>query len=330
MSTIKDIAKKAGVSYATVSRALNNHPEVNEATRKKIFEIASEMGYQPNAIAQGLVKKETRTIGLLIPDITNPFFPEVALGIEDAANEEGYSVFLCNTNWSEEQEERYLSVLLQKQVDGIIIAPSSEKQNHIEKIFEMGVKKVVFISRINYSNSTSILIDNVRGAQMAVEHLIAKEHSRIAFIGGIKDAASNQDRLQGYKNALVANGISIDNDYIQSGDFKRESGHFITKKLLKLTPRPTAVFAANDLLALGAIQAIKEEGLTIPGDFAVVGFDDIGFAALPEIQLTTVAQPKYNMGKLAFLTLLDQIKGGDNIINKKILLDPVLIIRKTT
>ncbi len=327
MPTIKDVAKNAGVSYATVSRALNNHPEINEETRKKIFKIAAEMGYQPNAIAQGLVKKETKTIGLLIPDITNPFFPEVARGVEDAANMEGYSVFLCNTNWSEEQEEKYLEVLMKKQVDGIIIGPSSERLSHIKKVFHSGIKPTVFISRISYFNSTSILIDNINGARVAVEHLIDKGHRKIAFIGGLKDAFSNQDRLLGYKNALEINGIPINKDYILNGDFKRESGHYTTKKMLQLVPRPTAVFAANDLLALGAIQAIKEEGLTIPGDIAVVGFDDIGFAALPEIDLTTIAQPKYDMGKLAFLTLLDQMKGGDSVINKKILLNPELIVR---
>ncbi|HBE80833.1 MAG TPA: LacI family transcriptional regulator [Firmicutes bacterium] len=330
MPTIKDVAKKAGVSYATVSRALNNHPEINEETRKKIVKISSEMGYQPNAIAQGLVKKETKTIGLLIPDITNPFFPEVARGVEDAANMEGYSVFLCNTNWSEEQEERYLEVLMQKQVDGIIIGPSSERTGHIKKVFHLGIKPAVFISRIDYPNSTSILIDNISGARIAVEYLISKGHKKIAFIGGLKDAFSNQDRLLGYKNALEMNGIPINQDYILNGDFKRESGHQATQKVLQVNLRPTAIFAANDMLALGAIQAIKEEGLVIPGDISVVGFDDIGFAALPEIQLTTIAQPKYDMGRLAFLTLLDQIKGGDSVINKRILLNPELIIRKTS
>ena len=330
MVTIKDVAKNAGVSYATVSRALNNHPEISEETRKKILRIAAEMGYQPNEIAQGLVKKETKTIGLLIPDITNPFFPEVALGVEDAAGVEGYSVFLCNTNWTEEQEERYLQVLRKKQVDGVIVAPSSERLTHLKKVFHVGIKPAVFISRVNYANSTSISIDNVGGARLAVEHLIGKGHERIAFIGGLKDASSNQDRVQGYKNALEINGLALNAAYILSGDFKRESGHQATLKLLQLRPRPSAVFAANDLLALGAIQAIKEAGLAIPGDIAVVGFDDIGFAALPEIQLTTVAQPKYDMGKLAFLTLLDQLRGGDGIINKRILLSPELIVRGTS
>jgi LacI family transcriptional regulator len=328
--TIKDVAKEAGVSYATVSRALNNHPEVNEDTKRRIFKIAAEMGYQPNAIAQGLVKKETKTIGLLIPDITNPFFPEVALGIEEAANEAGYTIFLCNTNWNEEREENYLNVLLQKQVDGLIIAPSSENLAHLKKVLDLGVN-IIFISyMIRHPNSTSIIIDNICGAQMAVEHLVKKGHKRIAFIGGFQDISASNERLKGYKYALKQNNIEINKAYIKNGDFKRETGHIMMHNLININKKPTAVFAANDLLALGAIQAIKEEGLSVPSDIAVVGFDDIEFASLPEIQLTTVAQPKYEMGKLAFETLIKQLKGEGNKIGKKILLDPELIIRGTT
>lgn len=330
--TIKDVAKKAGVSYATVSRALNNHPEINEGTKKRILKLALEMGYRPNAIAQGLVKKETKTIGLLIPDITNPFFPEVARGIEDAASEAGYTVFLCNTNWSKEREEHYLNVLSQKQVDGLIIAPSSEEMNHLKKALE-GEFKTVFISRvINHANCTSIIIDNIRGAQLAVECLVKKGHRRIAFIGGREDISTCQERLNGYQLALKNNNLEINGDYIKTGSFKRESGHFIMHEFLKLgaEKRPTAVFAANDLLALGAIQAIKESGLAIPADLAVIGFDDIEFASLPEIQLSTVAQPKYDMGKLAFSVLLGMMKEGGCAVGRKILLDPVLIERKTS
>lgn len=328
--TIKDIAEKAGVSYATVSRALNNHKDVNDETRKKVIKIAREIGYQPNAIAQGLVKKETRTIGLVIPDITNPFFPEVASGIEDAAEEAGYTIFLCNTNWSKEREANYLDVLLQKQVDGLIIAPSSENLNHLKRVLQSG-RKVIFISRmIRHPNSTSIIIDNVSGAQMAVEHLIDKGHKRIGLIGGFKDISASRERLKGYRYAMEMNSLEINESYIKSGDFKRETGHVMMHELLKLKPAPTAVFAVNDLLALGAIQAIKEEGLSIPGDVAVIGFDDIEFASLPEIQLTTVSQPKYDMGRMAVDTLLEILAGDDNNINKKIMLEPRLIVRGST
>jgi LacI family transcriptional regulator len=330
MVTIKDIAKQAGVSYATVSRALNNHPEINIDTRKKIMRIAEEYGYQPNAIAQGLVKKETNTIGLIIPDITNPFYPEVARGIEDAANETGYTLFLCNTNWKQQREENYLNVLRQKQVDGVIIAPASEKPEHLKKVIAHGAKNMVFISRVNLGNVTSVLIDNVRGGRMAVEHLISKGYRKIAFVGGLNDISSNRERFQGYREALEIAGIKLNQAYIVGGDFKRESGHQATKWLLQLESRPDAIFAANDLLALGAIQALREQGLRIPEDMAVIGFDDIEFASLPEIQLTSVTQPKYDMGKLALQTLMMQMKGDGRIVAKKIMLEPDLICRKTT
>lgn len=330
--TIKDVAREAGVSYATVSRALNDHPEVSDETKKRIMKIALEMGYQPNAIAQGLVKKETKTVGLIIPDITNPFFPEVARGIEDAAVEAGYTIFLCNTNWNAQREERYFDVLIQKQVDGLIIGPSSEEVSHLGKVLASGIK-TVFISRaINHTNGTSIIIDNILGAKQAVEYLIQRGHQRIAFIGGQEDISTNRERLQGYTQALNNNGLALDESLIKTGSFKRDSGYFIMNQILKSDDcnRPTAVFAANDLLALGVIQAVKENGLSIPEDVAVVGFDDIEFASLPEIQLTTVSQPKYDMGKLAFSTLMELIRGGGYSSGRKILLDPVLVIRQTS
>lgn len=290
------------------------------------------MGYQPNAIAQGLVKKRTNTIGLIIPDITNPFFPEVARGIEDAAHEKGFTVFLSNTNWDVGREEKYLNVLMQKQVDGLIIAPSSEKTTHLKKLLDK-MDKTVFISRvIDHASSTCIIIDNVRGAQQAVEYLIQKGHRRIAFIGGHEDISTTRERLKGYNKALTKYGLEVKDDLIKTGSFKRDSGHFMMRQFLELeeSRRPTAVFAANDLLALGAVQAIKENNWQVPKDIAVVGFDDIDFASLPEIQLTTVAQPKYDMGKLAFTTLMELIKGGGYQSGRKILLDPVLIVRKTS
>lgn len=327
--TIKDISKKAGVSYATVSRALNNLPEVNEDTKKRIIKIANEMGYQPNAIAQGLVKSETKTIGLMIPDITNPFFPEVAIGVEEAASKAGYTVFLINTNWDEERELNSFKVLFQKQIDGLIIAPSSENVSHLEKILNKEFK-ITFIGRnLDYKGSTSIIINNVIGSWMAVKHLINKGHKNIAFLGGQKELSMNQERLKGYKNALKDYGLEINEELIKFDNLKREGGYHLTRRLIESGLKFSAVVTANDLLALGAIQAIKENGLSIPSDVAVIGFDDIELASLPEIQLSTVAQPKYEMGRLAFETLLKQIKGESNA-TKKVFLEPELIIRSTT
>ncbi|GAB6137253.1 LacI family DNA-binding transcriptional regulator [Halanaerobaculum tunisiense] len=331
--TIKDVAREAGVSYATVSRALNDHPDVNEDTKKRILKVANEIGYQPNDIARGLVNQETKTIGLLIPDITNPFFPEVARGVEEAAIEAGYNVFLCNTNWNKEREKHYIDALLQKQIDGLIMVPSSEELDHLEKLLNSGVKTIFISSFIRHLDFTSVIVDNISGAQRAVEHLIERGHENIGFIGAEEDRFDNQERLKGYKKALRANNIEIEQKYIkdQEGSYKRKSGYYLMKELLDLDLCPTAVFNYNDLLALGAIQAIREEGLSVPEDIAIIGFDDISFASLPEIQLTTVAQPKYNMGQIALENLVEQIKDKEEKnISRRILLDPELIIRRTS
>lgn len=327
--TIKDISKIVGVSYATVSRALNNYPEVNEDTKKRIIKVANEMGYQPNAIAQGLVKNETKTIGLMIPDITNPFFPEVAIGVEEAASEAGYTVFLVNTNWDEKRELDSFNVLSQKQIDGLIIAPSSENSKHLEKILHRGIKIVFLGRRLYYKNSASVIIDNEIGMYKAVEYLIKKGHKNIVFLGGKKELSVNQERLNGYKNALKIYGLETNEELIKFDYFKREGGYHLTKHLIESDLIFSAIVNVNDLLAIGAIQAIKEKGLLIPSDVAVIGFDDIELASLPEIQLSTVAQPKYEMGKLAFEILVKQIKGKSNV-TRKILLEPELTIRSTT
>ncbi len=327
--TLKDIAKEAGVSYATVSRALSGHPEVNKITRKKIIKIAEKMGYQPNAIAQGLVKNETKTIGLIIPDITNPFFPAIARGVEEAAIEKGYSTFLCNTNWNKNIEKKYLNVLIQKQVDGLILTPSSESTTHLKFIEELSPPKV-FINKIINNSDTSIIIDNIKGAYQAVEHLINKGHKKIAYIGGEKYSTANKERLRGYKKAMQQNDLPVNNDYVKMKGFNRDSGYFIMKEmLLGESFEITAVFSANDMLALGVIQAIRESNLKIPEDIAIVGFDDIEFASLPEIQLTTVSQPKYQMGQIAFDVLYEKLK-GQKANERRIILEPSLVIRETS
>jgi LacI family transcriptional regulator len=331
--TIKDIAKEIGVSYATVSRALNDHPDVNDDTKKKVLRISKEMGYKPNDIARGLVRQETNTIGLLIPDITNPFYPQVARGVEEAAAAAGYNVFLCNTNWNKEREKHYIDALLQKQVDGLIMTPSSEELEHLTAVLKSRVETVFVSSFIKHADFTSVIVDNVRGAEMAVEYLIEKGHKNIGFIGAGEGRFANKERLKGYKQALENHGLEVKAENVrdQQGSYKRKSGYFLMNELLKLPETPTAIFCYNDLLALGAIQAIKENGREVPQDIAVIGFDDISFASLPEIQLTTVSQPKYDMGKIALETLVDKIKTkSKQAVNRRIILDPSLIIRQTS
>lgn len=334
--TIKTIAKKLGVSYATVSRALNDHPDVNDDTKQKVVEKANEMGYQPNAIARGLVNKETKTIGLVIPDITNPFFPQVARGVEEAAATAGYNIFLCNSNWNKDREEHYVNALLQKQVDGLIITPSSEDLDHLKKLLKSKIKAVFISSFIPMENYTSVIVDNVLGTEKAVDHLIEKGYKKIAFIGAGEERFANKERLKGYKKALAKHNIELRDEFITSVKraYDQESGYELMKKVLSRSDKsklPDSIICYNDLLALGTIQAIKEAELRVPEDIAVIGFDDISFSSLSEIKLTTVAQPKYEMGKIALETLVEKIKNNsEKEFKSQIVLSPELKIRKTT
>ncbi len=336
--TIKDVAKQAGVSYATVSRALNNKSVVKSETRKNILNIARELNYRPNAIARGLVKKRTYSIGLIIPDITNPFFPEVASGVEDRANESGYSVFLCNTNWERNREIRYIYLLFEKRVDGIIIAPvsNSKKVDCFKGVLNKDIPVVYLSNTPQDGEYNSVIIDNVRGAFLATKHLIESGYKEIGFIGAPDESLSIDERLEGYKLAFKEYGMEINNKYIKFGDFKQETGYKIIKRMITEGNYPNAILAENDLLALGVMQGVKDMGLIIPEDVAVVGFDDIRLASFPEIQLTTVYQPKYKIGKIAIEILLEEIEKKDeakvniNTINKRIVLEPDLIIRKSS
>lgn len=331
--TIKDIARKANVSYATVSRALNNKRGVRETTRIKILDLASKMSYTPNAIARGLVKKQTLTLGLIIPDITNPFYPEVARGIEDGAAEGGFSIFLCNTNWERKREVHYLRLLAEKRVDGIVLAPIDNEVEAVESSMTANIP-VVYVSNAPHRTQHSfVVIDNVLGGFLATEHLIRAGHRTIGFVGSTEDSLAIAERLKGYRRALKKYGLPVEKKYIQLGDFKQETGYRIVRRMIAERDYPRAVFAENDLLALGILQGVKASGLSVPGDVAVVGFDDIPFAGFPEVQLTTINQPKYEMGRKAAEILLEQIEGSTGaqpVQIRQIYLKPQLVVRKSS
>lgn len=328
--TIKDIAEKTGFSYATVSRALNNKYGVKPNTRKSILSVARACGYTPNAIARGLVKKQTHTIGLIIPDISNPFFPEVASGVEDGAREKGYSIFLCNTNYESEREAHYLQLLVEKRVDGIILASGINASGPITPISLPAPPVVSLCSRFENVSNSFVMIDNERGGFLATKHLIEQGYQRIGFIGTRGNGVPESQRYKGYRQALDKFNIPIDERLVFTGNLKRETGYKLIKRIIAEGDYPRALFVENDLMALGAIQGIKESGLRIPGDIALVGFDDITFASFPEIGLTTVRQPKYEMGKLAAGILLDSIINKETDEPKRYILEPELIVRASS
>jgi LacI family transcriptional regulator len=266
---------------------------------------------------------------LIIPDISNPFFPQVASGVEDGAKEKGYSVFLCNTNYESDQEARYLQLLIEKRVDGIILASGFQASDTINPLSMGSIPIVSLCTRFENVKNSFVVIDNERGGFIATKHLIEQGYPTVGYIGTQGDGLSEGQRFKGYLQALEKFNIPFDDRFVFSGDLKRETGYKITKRLIAGRHCPRALFVENDLMALGAIQGIKESGLRVPDDIAVVGFDDIAFASFPDIGLTTVRQPKYKMGKLAADILLD------SIINltkepKKHILEPKLIVRTSS
>lgn len=338
------MARQAQVSKSTVSRVLNNLPVVNAETRRRVLEAMKELSYTPNAMARGLSIKRSRTIGLVLSDITNPFLTEVARGVEDIMNGYSYNVILCNTDGRVEKEAAYTRLLLEKRVDGIIYTSVKIEATDLSELRRYGIPFVLAGRALPNFDSDLVIVDDELGGFQATQHLLELGHRRIGYIRGTPGASATEDRQKGYERALTQAEVEVDPDLIVEGDFKQEGGYKAAKTLLSLPERPTAIFAANDFMAIGALEALYEANLRVPEDIALVGFDDISFARLHTIQLTTVAQPKYELGAIAARLLLGRIEGDietnpaqDDAMHDKpyqqpyqhIILPPRLQIRKT-
>lgn len=328
MATIYDVAKKVGVSTATVSRALSNSGYVRKDLKEQIQQVAREMDYQPNSLARGLVTKESYILGLIMPDISNPFFPAVARGIEDVANENGYNVLLCNTDGSSRKETDYINVLRSRQADGVIFTTSQVNPKNAKMLIDAGIPVVLADRRMSIA-CDSVVAENVTGAYRAVRHLLDIGHTRIGVIAGPMGVATSEERIEGYRKALLESGIAVQDALICEGNYRQHSGYECVGKLLELPDPPTAVFACNDLMAVGALSALEDRGLRVPDDVAVVGYDDITVASVTRPRLTTVAQPKYEMGAVACKMLIERLKNPDKPY-QSIVLDPQLVIRESS
>jgi LacI family transcriptional regulator len=308
MTNIKDVAEKAGVSITTVSHVINKTRYVSDDLCSRVYDAMETLNYRPNTLARSLRSGRSRTIGLVIPDISNLFFAEISRKIEDKGFEYGYSVILCNTDDDREKEKRYIDVLLEKQVDGIIfISAGTEKQN-IFKQLEMDIPIVVADRDIPSLTSDVVLIDNHEGGYDATHYLITLNHKRIACITGPSLTTPSALRVEGYKHALKDAGIPIDESLIRQGDFRYESGEICMRDLLNNPEPPTAVFVCNDMMALGAIRAIQEYGKKIPEQISLVGFDNIPLSKTAYPALTTMAQPIGDMAEMAVDLLVDRIQ----------------------
>lgn len=327
--TLRDIAKEAGVSTTTISRALNNKPDVSSKTKDKIIKIAKNLGYTPNLLAKSLRSKKSKTIGVVLADISNPFFSAVAKGVENAARKKSYSIILCNTDEEYEKEEEALQVLVEKRVDGLLITPVQKEYKDILRIKEQKIPLVLVGRHFDTIGTNSVVSDDSLGGFLATEYLIKKGHRKILYISGPLHISSASERLNGYKEALKKYKISFKKKLVRGYTAKMDEAYMLMEKLLKEKLDFTAIFTFSDFLAFGIMKALREEKLKIPDDVAVVGYDDIEFSSILEIPLTTVHMPKYRLGMEGTNMLIDEIEGKNSGKPQKLVIKPELIVRES-
>ena len=326
MATIKQVASHAGVSSATVSHVINGTRYVSEAVQEQVQKSMKELDYRPNALARSLRSGITHTLGLILPDSANPYFAELGHSIENAAFSAGYSVILCNTENDFEKESLYLDVLTKKQVDGIIFVITGDRSDSLKNLVEMKIPTVVMDRDFPGLELDVVLADNLQGGVLATQHLISLGHKRIGCVAGPSSINPSSRRLAGYKQALQAADLVVETELIMNGDFHPETGWKIGRAMLSQQNAPTAIFACNDLMAIGVLRAATELGLRVPDDLALVGYDDIELASYTNPPLTTIKQPKSEMGLAVLNFLLSRIQDKQSAPQSALL--PVsLIIR---
>jgi LacI family transcriptional regulator len=329
MATIREVAESAGVSYATVSHVINNTRVVTQETRERVLAAMTSLNYRPNALARSLRQGKTNTMGLVLPDSANPFFAEISRSIEAEAFKKGYSVFLCNTELDTQRELFYVDVLSKKQVDGIIFVAAGDQADSLDFLLRQNMSVVMIDRDLPNVQVDAVLTDHQLGGFLATQHLIELGHERIACIAGPSSITPSAERIIGYRKALEQAGLPYAEELIMRGDYHPQSGMDIMHSILQMSPRPTAIFALNDLMALGALRAAAEAGCSIPNDLAIVGYDDLELARFTNPPLTTIAQPKKEIGARAVNLLVDRIarKGGPP---SRVVLPPELIVRRST
>lgn len=326
--SIKDIARLARVSHPTVSRALQNSPLVNKQTAAKIRKIAEEAGYRASAVARGLVTRRTRTIGLVVTTVADPFASEVAFGIEQTANDHEYAVFLANSNADPAYEQKVVQAFAERRVDGIIVTSSRVGALYLPMLAELHVPIVLVNDQYPGGFVHSVMIDNVEGTRASVQHLIELGHRRIAYVGDRGGYQSETERRAGYKKALTAAGLPFAQELAAEGDGLPEAAIKAANRLLDLADPPTAISCYNDMTALGVMRAIQARGLCIPEDVSVTGFDDLFFTAYLQPPLTTVRQPMRRMGQMAMENLFKLMSGEESVAQIKV--EAELIVRGST
>ncbi|ENF8746638.1 substrate-binding domain-containing protein [Vibrio fluvialis] len=329
MATMKDIARLAGVSTSTVSHVINKTRFVSDEIAERVNKAAQDLNYAPSALARSLKMNRTKTIGMLVTTSTNPFFGEVVKGVERSCYHQGYNLILCNTEGDHERMKSSINTLLQKRVDGVILMCSTLAGERID-MFERypDIPVVVMDWGPMLFASDKIQDNSLQGGYMATKHLIECGHKEIGCITGPLIRQQAQMRYEGYKRAILEAGLEINPKWIVEADFECEGGYEAMNKMIERGELPSAIFVSNDMMAMGAINAANEHGLSIPEDVSLIGYDDIHIAKFMSPALTTIHQPKYRLGKAAVETLLKKLDKETNEA-QVVQLEPTLVVRKS-
>jgi LacI family transcriptional regulator len=330
-SNIRQVAKAAGVSVGTVSNVLNRPQLVAVATRDRVLSAIRELDFVPNPSARSLRSGSARTLGLVVLDLSNPFFTDLARGTEDAARHAGLSVVVCSTDEDVTRESEYLELLEEQRVRGVVVVPASDATAHLNRLREVGIAVVRVDHRNRRSDECTVGSDDVLGGRLAGRHLVEIGHCRVAYVGGGTGVWAVNERRDGVLEALHAAGLDDDalvDLWIPSLTFAH--GRDAGERLLGLSPRPTAVFCANDLVALGILQIMTERGVRVPDDLAIVGYDDIDFAAAAAVPLTSVRQPRRQLGRTAAEMVIEESDPAINHVHRHEMFNPELVVRAST
>ena len=331
---IYTIAEHAGVSKSTVSRVLNNKDDVSETTREKVMEVIKNLNYKPNSSAKGLASQRTKTVGLVVSEITNSFFSMFVKGAEDKAMEENYNIMLANSNWVVEEELKCIRIFEEGRVDGILkISGGGDEllNDYLNSLANKEMPLIVVDRKMDNKNIPKVNVDNIDGAYRGTRYLLELGHKKIAFVKGDDIAASDAsiDRVKGYRKALAE--FKIDTEVIEPGFFDREDAYTATEKIIKNHPDITAIFYASDMMAVGGLKALKKAELKVPEDISVLGFDDIELASIIDPALSTLRQPRYQMGYLGMEKLIDKLEGRpEEVYGEDVIFELELIEREST
>ncbi|BBH23552.1 LacI family transcriptional regulator [Paenibacillus baekrokdamisoli] len=328
---LKDIAKQLNVSVSTVSKTINGTGRVGKETRERILAAIKESGYQPNEVARSLKRKSTRSLGVIVADISNSFYAKVIKGVEKVASANDYNVFVCNTDEKIGKEEEYVRVLLQNQVSGLVIATVGGDPKLFQPYINSGIP-FVFIDNLpdTDDNFDLVTIDNVKASYTIAQHLVDQGHRKLALITGPLNQSTASERKKGFQKCLEDNGIPLQDEWIGVGEFKNESGYQIMTEWLKRDERPSALVAANDFLLYGAIKAIYEEGLRIPQDIAVACFDATDETGLLRPRITSIIQPAFEIGSIAAEIIMRKERNKERKLFEKIVLEPTLLMNESS